>query len=362
MSAFEKLNQWLTTEAQEAILVTKPENIGYLTGFWGSFGMYLQTQSGGRYLLTDGRYAVLATKLALKNNFKFICFKGEAPADFIQAVKADMCIEDTLSLAELSRLKKWFAGVDINVKTGVIEQFRKVKTAAELQIMREAQAHVDKILLPFIKANLKTGVSEAQLKFKLDQVLRGEGKFGLSFESIVGFSEGSALPHYESGERTLKIGDNILIDCGVIDRKYCSDMTRNFVFGSVDKSYIEDYAMLLQSQNKTLQQVKTGVKACDLDLACRSDLGDLADLFVHSLGHGVGLEIHEAPTLSKKSEDILQTNEVVTVEPGIYRPNQYGIRIEDSLVVLPDGAEILTKTTKELLSFDEAGNVQVLVP
>jgi Xaa-Pro aminopeptidase len=138
-------------------------------------------------------------------------------------------------------------------------------------------------------------------------------------------------------------------------------MTRNFCFGLPSESYKRDYAMLLQAQKNTLNQVEAGAKAKALDLFCRKQMGKASELFVHSLGHGVGLEIHEAPTLSARSKDVLQTNEVVTVEPGIYRPNEYGIRIEDSLIVGTDGAEILTKTTKELLSFDEDGSVKVLV-
>ncbi len=361
MNRFEKLDKWLRTSEWNGILVTKPENIGYLTGFWGSFGMYLQTKSGGRYLLTDGRYEVLASDLATQNNFTFIRFKSEAPKDFIKTVTGTLCVESSLTLSELSRLKKWFKGVEMKVQSGVIEKFRKVKSQSELDIMRAAQAHVDEILLPFLKANLKRGVSESQLKFKLDQTLRGEGRFGLSFESIVGFGTGSALPHYESGDRKLKQGDNILIDCGVIDRRYCSDMTRNFCYGSPSEGYLRDYALLLQAQKNTLNQVKSGVKVKFLDSFCREKMGKESELFVHSLGHGVGLEIHEAPTLSAKSKDVLQGHEVVTVEPGIYRPNQHGIRIEDTMIVLENGCEILTKTTKELLSFDEEGRVQVLL-
>lgn len=361
MNRFEKLDQWLLTSKSDGVLVTKPENIGYLTGFWGSFGAYLQTTSGGRYLLTDGRYREVATALAKKEGFEFVLFTGKAPEVMTEAISGALWAEDTLTISDFKRYRGWFKNAKLKAQAGAIESLRRIKTEPELDIMRAAQAHVDEILLPFVKNNLKEGVSEAQLKFKLDQTLRGEGKFGLSFESIVGFSAGSALPHYESGDRKLKQGDNILIDCGVIDRRYCSDMTRNFCYGSPSESYLKDYALLLQAQKSTLAKVKTGAKAKALDSFCREEMGKDSALFVHSLGHGVGLEIHEAPTLSAKSKNILQTREVVTVEPGIYRPNQHGIRIEDTMIVQEEGCEVLTKTTKELLSFDEEGHVQVLV-
>lgn len=360
MNRFEKLDQWLLTSKCNGILVTKPENIGYLTGFWGSFGAYLQTPKG-RFLVTDGRYREIATALAKKEGFEFLLFAGEVPTILTDAISGALWVEDTLTISDFKRYRRWFKNAKLKAQSGAIESLRSIKTEPELDIMRAAQAHVDEILLPFLKTNLKLGVSEAQLKFKLDQTLRERGKFGLSFESIVGFGAGSALPHYESGDRKLKQGDNILIDCGVIDRYYCSDMTRNFCYGLPSGGYKKDYAMLLQAQKSTLNQVKAGVKAQFLDSFCREAMGKESELFVHSLGHGVGLEIHEAPTLSAKSKDVLQVHEVVTVEPGIYRPNQHGIRIEDSMIVLKDGCEVLTKTTKELLSFDEEGRVQVLL-
>ena len=361
MKPYQVLASWLQTSKCEGILVTKPENIGYLTGFWGSFGVYVQLKNGARYLLTDGRYKEVATALAEKEGFEFVLFAGAVPMVLVEAVTGPIWAEDSLSMSEFKRYRRWFKQAKLKAQAGAIETLRKVKSETELDIMRAAQAHVDAALVPFLKSNLKAGVTEAQLKFKLDQALQAEGRYGLSFESIVGFSAGSALPHYESADRALKPGDNILIDCGVIDRRYCSDMTRNFVFGASSEGYKKDYAKLLQVQSEALKKVKSGVKAKSLDAFCRKGLGDLAALFVHSLGHGVGLEIHEAPTLSAGSKDVLQTGEVVTIEPGIYRPGEYGIRLEDTTIVLDDGNEVLTKTTKDLLSFNEDGPVQILL-
>ena len=360
MKPYEKLGAWLQGSGYEAILVTKSENIGYLSGFWGSFGAYLQTKSGERRLLTDGRYQELATDLGAAEGFEFILFSGETPTDFTGENLKSIAVESSMTLAALERYQGWFDETELKSETGVVEQLRRVKSAAELDIMRAAQAHVDDVLVPLLQAELRNGITERGLKFKLDQALQAEGRYGLSFDSIVAFGPGSALPHYHSGERELKPGMNILIDCGVVDRHYCSDMTRNFVFGEASSKYLEDYAMLLDKQQQALLGVKSGVEAKTIDLACRDRLAERAELFIHSLGHGVGLEIHEAPTLSKRSEDVLQTHEVVTVEPGIYRAGEYGIRIEDMLIVLPGGSEILTQTTKDLLSFDERGRVHAV--
>lgn len=361
MQRVQQLNQWLQASIYDAILISKPENIGYLTEFWGSFGLYLQGKNEEKRLLTDGRYQQIAQALAAKNDFEFIKYEGSVPKEFTHLKIQNLAVEETLTLAELKRYRNWFKGIKIKPVPGVIENLRRVKLATELEILRAAQASVDLVLIDFLKANLRQGMTELELKFKLDQTLRQAGRYGLSFESIVGFGLGSALPHYQSGERKLNLGDNILIDCGVVDRHYCSDMTRNFVFGFVSESYKKDYAILLQSQIKTLEKVKTNVQAKKLDQFCRTSLGDLSDLFLHSLGHGVGIEIHEAPTLAARSQEILLTGDVVTIEPGIYRAGEYGIRIEDTVIVLSESAEILCKTTKDLLSFREDGGVQTLI-
>jgi len=360
MDSQKRLQAWLKASKFDGILVTKAENIVYLTGFWGSFGVYLQTSKGG-WLLTDGRYSEQATSLAKKNGFNFVLFSGSDISAFTKHAKGILAIEDTQTVAELKRHRRWFKGIKLKAVSNTVETLRQVKTKNELQHMRDAQAHVDKVLLPFLEANLGAGLTEQALKFKLDQTLQAEGKYGLSFETIVGFGPGSAQPHYISGPRKLKSGDNILIDCGVVHKHYCSDMTRNFVYGEPKAEYKADYEQLLTAQTKTLAKVKAGVKAASLDKFCRQQVGELAELFTHSLGHGVGLEIHESPTLSSRSKDILQAGQVVTVEPGIYRAEQYGIRIEDNCIVTKFKPEILTQTTKNLLSFDEAGSVQSII-
>lgn len=361
MNHVQRLDQWLQASDYEAILVSKPENIGYLTGFWGSFGLYLQSKNGEKRLLTDGRYQEIASELADTNDFEFVKYSGLVPKEFIKLVDQNLAVEDRLTIADLKRYKSWFKGIKLKPVSGVVENLRRVKSDAELDFLRAAQVSVDRVLINFLKANLRDGITERELKFKLDQTLQQSGRYGLSFESIVGFGSGSALPHYHSGNRRLTVGDNILIDCGVVDRHYCSDMTRNFVFGEVSQKYKQDYATLLQVQCDALASVKAGLAAKTIDANCRKALGDLADLFIHSLGHGVGLEIHEAPTLSERSQEILRTRDVVTIEPGIYRAGMHGIRIEDTVIVFPEGSEVLTKITKDLLSFDESGNVQVLV-
>ena len=360
MKPYQRLAAWLKTSKCNGILVTKPENIGYLTGFWGSFGVYLQTPKG-RWLLTDGRYKEIATVLAKKNNFELVLFTGESPTDFTKHVSGPVWAEDTMTIAEFKHYRRCFKESKLKGQYGAVENLRKVKTPQELKIMQAAQKHVDGTLVPFLQQHLKTGVTELQLKFKLDQALQAEGKYGLSFDSIIGFGPGSALPHYNSGNRKLELGHNILIDCGVVDRKYCSDMTRNFVFGTPGNDYVKDYETLLQAQCETLKKVKAGIKTKTLDTFCRKKMGDTVEFFTHSLGHGVGLEIHEAPTLSSRSKDILQTGEVVTIEPGIYRSGHYGIRIEDCVIVKDTGCEVLTKTTKDLLSFNEFGEMQSII-
>ncbi len=352
------LQDWFQKNSEfDYFLVSKTENIYYFSQFWGSFGWLLISKDGKKTLITDGRYAETAQRL----DCAFRLFNADFTAKFGKSITRKVACEESLTLGSLEKLKKYFPKADFAPQKNIIETLRRVKNDTEIGAIEAAQDHVDNVLLPFLKVHLKAGITEQSLNFKLQQVLQSEGKFGLSFPSIIAFGENSSRPHHVSGERRLRLGDNILIDCGTTHNHYCSDMTRNFVFGESSAKYIAKYEMLLTAQQATNAKITAGASSQAVDQFCRDALGPEAPYFTHSLGHGVGLEIHELPNLSQRSDFTLQTNEVVTNEPGLYYPGEFGIRIEDLVLVTDDHPRILSRFPKDLLSFSEDGHVQILV-
>lgn len=359
-SKIEKLRSVLKTEKLDGLIVTKPENVFYQTGFWGSFGFLVLT-SDQAILLSDGRYRGKIEALKLPRGLTFFEFTAEGIKELGAQLGGNFGLENQASLSDLTKFKKWFSKAKIQALKTNLDETRRIKTKTEIDLIRTAQEHVDETLIPFLAANLKTGITEESLKFKLETTLKNDGQFGLSFDAIVAFGENSAIPHHEPGKRKLKSGDNILIDCGITHQRYCSDVTRNYVFGEAESNYLADYQSLLAIQEATLQKYQAGRKVAEIDQFCRDQMGDKAKFYTHSLGHGVGLEIHEMPGISTRSSEVLREHEVVTCEPGWYFDGQYGIRIEDLIVIRKDGPEILSHITKDLLSFDEKGHVTTLL-
>ncbi len=346
------IQTWLKSQKKlNGIFVRKRENIFWLTGFSGSFGIYIQTRKGQKYLISDSRYAEKAKKCAKKSGCEFLLFDPKTEGKLKKMFQRNFALEDSVSLAQKRSLRKLFSQVKFKPRNNVIEKLRRTKTDEEIEKIKIAQTQVDKVLLPFLKSNLKSGITEKELSFRLEIALRDNGKFGLSFPVIIAFGENSAIPHHNPSDRKLMKGDNILIDCGVKFEGYCSDITRNFGWVAVADEYLKKYAFLLKVQESILKQYKIGTKVKFLDQQCREELGNDSDFFTHSLGHGVGLEVHELPSVSQKSDSIPQKNDVVTCEPGVYYPGKFGIRIEDLVVVREQAVEILSKTTKELVVF-----------
>lgn len=331
-----------------SILTTKPENIRWLCGFNGSFGIVVIFPDERKVLISDGRYATTAAA-GLPKDWIFQIFDKDFKKRFGEVQSGIWDIEDTVTLSELERYKKWFPNVKFKTTSNLWEIKRRIKTEVEIDKIRAAQNQVDSVLVPFLKSKLKVGITELEVAFELEHVIRGNGKFGLSFDAIVGFGVNSALPHHHPSDTKLKQNDNILIDCGATFDGYCSDMTRNFVFGTPSSEYQNKFDLCLNAQTKILSQYKVGAKVANLERGCREILGKDEKYFIHSLGHGVGLEIHEIPGISTRSKDALIENEVVTCEPGVYYPGKFGIRVEDILVVRKEGVEVLSKTDKGLI-------------
>ena len=231
--------------------------------------------------------------------------------------------------------------------SGLVAGLREVKDEIEQDKMREAAA-LGCRLFDQVLEHIVPGATEMEVAMALEYMARLEGAESMSFESIVAGGERSALPHGKATTAKLPKRGFVVLDFGVVLGGYCSDMTRTVHMGPARKGEREAYEAVLDAQLAGLAAVKAGVTAGSVDAATRGSLerSGLAEWFTHSTGHGVGIEIHESPRLGKKQEQKLKAGMIVTIEPGVYLPGQYGIRIEDTVLVTAEGCEILTPTTK----------------
>jgi Xaa-Pro dipeptidase len=337
----------------DAALITRLVNVRYLTGFTGSNGALLLAADGTATLSTDGRYDVqsaaqapdvdrvigpaLLTPLVQRA-------AGRWPSARLAFEAHDMTvethgrvaeIETTLTLVPLGR---------------EVERLRAVKDEEEIDAIRSACAVADRALARLLD-RVVPGRSERDVAIELEALMRDEGGDGPSFETIVASGPNSAIPHHRPTARALERGDFVKFDFGSLFAGYHSDMTRTVVLGPPADWQREIYQLVATAQAAGCAALAVGATTGAVDLAARQVIIDAGhgDHYPHSLGHGVGLDIHEAPTLVKDGSDILRDRTPVTVEPGVYLPGRGGVRIEDDLVVRDAGPELLTTTTKELL-------------
>lgn len=228
----------------------------------------------------------------------------------------------------------------------------------KMQALRKAVFHVDRILTEELPKWFYIGITEQQVFDQLQEAIYAKGEYGLSFDPIVAFGSGAADPHHEATSAALNLGDSILIDCGATFDGWCSDCTRMFSFGEASGKFTQKFTKLLSVQRKTINRFVAGAGCSELDAHARVDLGKDAPFFIHTLGHGVGKEVHIPPRIGADSTEILQAGDVVTCEPGIYIPGEFGIRIEDQLIIQKkEIPEILTLCPQELGVIDAWGGI-----
>lgn len=261
---------------------------------------------------------------------------------------------DTLSYSRALRLQTLFKEISFVGLEQQINLMRQVKDEQELHILREAAKLADFGVEIGIKA-LQEGITETEVVAKIEYELKKKGIQGMSFDTMVLFGEKSALPHGTPGDRKLQAGDLVLFDLGVVWKGYCSDITRTVAFGSITPEQERIYQTVLHAELAALQQVKAGVSMGDLDRTARDVIrqAGYGDYFPHRLGHGLGIDVHEFPSITETNEDLLVEGLVFTIEPGIYIPEVGGVRIEDDVVVGCNGPEILTSFPKELLIIEK---------
>ena len=330
----------------DSLLVTKPENIRWLSGFTGSNGLLLVYPDGHTTLFTDPRYIIQAKQ---QTDARVIIARGHlAPAILTELKRLKTrrvgFEEDHLTVARQAA----FTGLKLKPAGGLIETMRMIKDAAEIAFIRASVIINSKALEAALK-RFKTGMTETGLAAEIDYRSRRLGADGPSFNTIVAAGVNAALPHAKPGNSPINEG-MLLIDMGCFHSGYASDMTRMVHVGDPDAKYRDAYAAVLESQLAAIEAIKPGVTAGSIDRVTRRVLSkhSLDRQFIHSTGHGVGLEIHEPPRLGRKDKTRLVPGMVITVEPGIYFEGWGGIRIEDMVLVTETGCEILTPTSKEL--------------
>jgi Xaa-Pro aminopeptidase len=333
----------------DAVLIGSPYNRRWLSGFTGSFG-WLLVSAENAILGTDFRYHEQSASQAPDFDlFKWVRADGlDAWRNFLGAEKRIGVESQYITLAEFATMQQ-IDGVTWKPLAQTVEPLRDVKDSAEINKIRAAAAITDHAMAQ-VHRLAQPGVTERELAWQLEKIMREHGADGLAFETIVASGPNGALPHHRPTDRKLQIGDNITIDMGARLDGYHSDMTRAFYLGDEpDEQFWTIYNLVLDAQRNVLDNLKAGMSGVEADSLARDTITDAGygENFGHGLGHGVGLYIHEGPRLSKIDDNILPENAVVTVEPGVYVPGWGGVRIEDLVLVGEAGIEFLSKCPKE---------------
>jgi Xaa-Pro aminopeptidase len=329
----------------EPLLITNPVNVLYLTGL----------DSSNVALLVEPEHARLFT------DFRYI--EAAQAVDGVEAVQTKRTLIGWLAeeldgrIGFESNILPWsFAeqlrdgGLDLVPRKGLVEQLRAIKDEGELEMFRQACAITDRMFERLVSEVPFVGRRERDVAWDITRLFHEEGAEEQAFESIVGSGPTGAKPHGRAGDRVIEAGELVVIDTGCRVGGYVSDYTRTLATGELDAEMRDAYDVVLAAQQAGLDAIRAGVTGVDADAAARDviEASDFAGTFGHGLGHGLGLDVHEAPRLSTESPDTLAAGNVVTIEPGVYLPGRFGVRIEDDVIVTADGIENPVRFGKEL--------------
>jgi Xaa-Pro aminopeptidase len=326
----------------DALILTKPANVTYLTGFSGDDSWAIVGR-GAVYLLTDSRYTEQAEKECPQ--VKIVERKAaiaEAAGKLVGKLRSARTIgvEKSISLGQYEALKK-SADVRLKAVEDLVEEQRSVKDKGELALIRSAAAIAATAFQGAVR-HVRPGITESTLAGILDLEMRRQGA-KVGFETIVAFGPNASRPHHQPSQRVLKDRDTILIDFGARYDGYCCDITRSFAFGAPTAAYRRAWQAVEKAQAAAIQAAKAGAKLVEVDAAARRAIrASGLPVYGHGTGHGFGIEIHEVPFLKENANGVLRAGQIITIEPGVYLPGKLGVRIEDDILITDDGAEILT--------------------
>ena len=349
----ERVRAALVEAGCDVLVVSKLVNIRWLTGFTGSAAL-LVVLPDRLVFTTDGRYGEQSEEQLGSAGVAAdrTVAGGDGQRDAIVAALdgvARIGLEaDTVSWSQQRRWSSgWFPDADVVPTEALVDGLRIIKDAGEVARVEAACAIADAALAQ-VRHRLSDGPTESEFGLELDLAMRHLGAEGNSFETIVAAGPNGAMPHHSPGERVIESGDLVVLDFGALVDGYCSDMTRTIMVGEATETQQRMLDVVAASQSAGVAAVAPGVDVATIDRACRDiiDEAGWGEAFLHSTGHGVGLEIHEDPRVAAGGDATLAVGAVVTVEPGVYLPGHGGVRIEDTVVVTPDGCRPLTLASK----------------
>lgn len=360
----EKLRRRLNRLEVEGLIICREENLFYLSGFTGGEGLILLTQKEAlllvnfcyleqakwetdiKVLKTDSFSKSLSTYLNPVRNIN-LATQHNIISNGVKRVGFE---EDFLTYQQYLDFKKRLKGVELKPLSNTVERLREVKEEEEIaKILRAAK--ITEQGFNYILPSIKPGVREKEIANKLSYFLRSKGAERTAFDTIVASGERSAWPHWTASSKRLERGDFVILDFGVVFQGYCSDFTRTVVLGKASRKQKKMYYAVAKAQKEALDKVEKGIRCSFLNRIARESLEEkgYSKFFGHNLGHGIGISVHERPSLSAKNKSKLKVGMVLTIEPGIYISGLGGVRIEDMVLVKEEGKEVLTKSTKELI-------------
>lgn len=355
MNGLATLQGFLQEESYEDAILISPINLHYFAGFTGTTGVALVTPNKA-YMIMDSRYTEQAKEQC--EGYEVVEYTGDVYET----------IRDLLKRSSIGLTTCCFEGnyMSVDVFQQVCDtlneteflsfdfaSLRIVKREDELKYLRQAFNIADESFAAMLP-QLKVGMTENEARIILETEMLRRGSKEPSFATIVASGYRSSMPHGVASDKVMERGDFVTFDFGAMYKGYHSDMTRTIVLGKASDEQKELYSIVLEAQQRGVASIKESVTALEIDSICRDYIKEqgYGSNFRHGTGHGVGLDIHELPVVSPKSKDILRSNMVVTVEPGIYLPGHMGLRIEDTVIVTKEGCEVLTKTPKDLIELD----------
>ena len=350
----EKLRELLSEHELDAILISIPENRRYISGFTGSWG-YLFVTHEDAVLCTDFRYVEQASRQSQGFTVQrvggtsdwFLNLLSELGAKRIGFESGHISVATYNTFLKLFEKATGDSKPELVATIDLVEKQRAVKDSKELKLLERAVEITDHAIEK-IREAIRPGMTEAQIAWELEKTMREGGAEGLSFDIIVGAGSNGSMAHHRADDTIIKQGEPIVIDMGCTYEGYASDLTRTLFVGKPDDKFRQIYDIVLEAQITAEEQVRSGMTGEQIDAIARKIIGDAGhkENFGHSLGHGIGLEVHEHPRVGPKADDVLEDNMVFTIEPGIYLSGWGGVRIEDMVVLENGRARVLSKAAK----------------
>ena len=349
------LRDRLKEKDMDGALVLSDTNRNYITGFTGNESYILVTQKEALFI-TDSRFTEQAKDQTV--GFDVLDYKGNLVEFLSQniisaSIKKLGFEENFVTYGFYEELRSKLDNIEFVKLNNMIEQIRQIKDEEEIKNIEKAASIADDAFSHIVKY-IKIGMTEKEIGLELEHFMKLNGASGLSFPSIIVSGKRASLPHGTATEKKIEYGDFLTLDFGCIYNGYCSDMTRTIFIGKASDRQKEIYNIVLEANEKVLEQIRPNITGQELDKIARNLIEErgYGECFGHGLGHGVGMDIHELPTISRKGKESIAANMVITDEPGIYIPNFGGVRIEDLILVTSSGHRVLSKSDKNIIEIN----------